>query len=78
MPEGTRHARQLHPAKDVREPDGYAQRGLLPDKRPGTVASQAVVVRKRSPCQRKTIRAGLSGNPLNRGILCRAKGFILG
>jgi hypothetical protein len=26
MPEGTRHARQLHSAKDVREPDGYANR----------------------------------------------------
>ena len=55
-----------------------AQRKGLPDKRPGTVARHAVVFGAPSPCQRKDIRAGQSGNPLNRGTLCRAEGFILG
>lgn len=34
MPEGTRHAHQLHPAKDVREPDAYSGKEGGQDKRP--------------------------------------------
>jgi hypothetical protein len=41
-----------------------AQQEALPDKRPGTVARHAVVVRQVSPCQTGGRRAGSSGKPL--------------
>ena len=48
------------------------QRDVLPDKRPGTVARQAVVVRPVSPCQTGGRRAGRSGKPLFEGTFYRA------
>lgn len=49
-----------------------AQRDVLPDKRPGTVARQAVVVRPISPCQTGGRRARGSGKPLIAGAFNRA------
>lgn len=49
-----------------------AQREALPDKRPGTVARHAIVVRQVSPCQTGGRRAGSSGKHLIAGIFHRA------
>lgn len=50
-----------------------AQREVLPDKRPGTVARQAVVVWQVSPCQTGGHRAGSSGMPLITSVFHRAE-----